>query len=168
MALEHNYNTAPRSGGSYLVKLVRGASAFWYASVCVGYPTPIGPGPLFVLSASETFSPPYVTGPRHRSRCPGRVPAQPSYPTGLGRYSVRTRRAVHRRRERAAANRFCAKFRRVSQPASAGPSITTTDRKEGILSTLHSNLPTRLTAFWPCLPRSDFRSRTDQIEEASL
>ena len=48
------------------------------------------------------------------------------------------------------------------------PSITTTDRKKGILSTLHSNLPTRSTALWPCLPRSDFRSKTDQIEEASL
>ena len=47
-------------------------------------------------------------------------------------------------------------------------SITTTDRKKGILSTLYSNLPTRSTALWPCLPRSDFRSKTDQIEEASL
>ena len=56
----------------------------------------------------------------------------------------------------------------VPFPGSQAPSITTTDRKKGILSTLHSNLPTRSTALWPCLPRSDFRSKTDQIEEASL
>ena len=54
------------------------------------------------------------------------------------------------------------------QGAEHPSNITTTDRKKGILSTLHSNLPTRSTALWPCLPRSDFRSKTDQIEEASL
>ena len=47
-------------------------------------------------------------------------------------------------------------------------SITTTVRKKGTWRPLHRDLPVRLAALWPCLPRSDFRPITDQIEQASL
>ena len=51
MGHEPNYNIAPRSGGSSLVKFVRDALAFRNASACVGNPTPHGAWGLFVLPA---------------------------------------------------------------------------------------------------------------------
>ena len=38
----------------------------------------------------------------------------------------------------------------------------------GHLAPVHNDLSTHLTALRHCLPRSDFRPKTDQIEEASL
>ena len=47
-------------------------------------------------------------------------------------------------------------------------SITTTLRKRGTLIPPYGNLPTRLTAVWPCRSQIYFRPRTDRFEEASL
>lgn len=56
MGHEPNYNTAPPSGGSSLVKFVRDALAFRNVSVCVGNPTPHGAWGLFVLPALRHLS----------------------------------------------------------------------------------------------------------------
>ena len=56
MGHEPNYNTVPRSGGSYLVKFLRSAVAFRCVSGCARHPTPMGRG-VFVLPAFASSIP---------------------------------------------------------------------------------------------------------------